>query len=68
MISNGTAILSLSGNKFQHFIYRIATFLYMKLTLQLIIFTKRMYRESIFNTVRTGEADLCFYITTVQDG
>ena len=22
----------------------------------------------IFNTLRTGDADLCFYITTVQDG
>ena len=23
---------------------------------------------NVFNTLRTGDADLCFYITTVQDG
>ena len=25
-------------------------------------------KEVCINTLRTGDADLCFYITTVQDG
>jgi hypothetical protein len=48
MINNGKALLSLSGNSFQHFIYRISTFLYANLTLHLIAVTWRKYRENIF--------------------
>ena len=31
-----------------------------------ILTNKEIY--AIVNTLRTGDADLCFYITTVQDG
>ena len=30
--------------------------------------TAQLHRVGLFNTLRTGDADLRFYITTVQDG
>jgi len=29
---------------------------------------RSIFERGSFNTLRTGDADLCFYIKTVQDG
>jgi len=40
----------------------------LKVSMNVCCFVMKLEKNHIFNTLRTGDADLRFYITTAQDG